>query len=65
MSSSWSMTDTLLVAAIVFALGGAASLCGALISRRAHERRVEARIRETIHLYAVVRAFFAERRSAV
>lgn len=59
------MTDTLLVAATVFVLGGAVSVGTTLISHRAHHRRVEARIRETIHLYAVVRAFFAERRSAI
>jgi hypothetical protein len=59
------MTDPILVTTLLLAFAGAAATCGAFLSRRAHDRRVEARIQESIHLYAVVRAFFAERHSPV
>jgi hypothetical protein len=61
----FSMTDSILVAGLLIALMGAAALWGALISQRVHDRRIQARLQETNHLYAVVRAFFAERRSPV
>ncbi|HYM53093.1 MAG TPA: hypothetical protein VEW45_06415 [Candidatus Dormibacteraeota bacterium] len=59
------MTDPILLAALLLASSGATALCGALISRRVHDRRVQARLQESMHLYAVARAFFAERRSPV
>lgn len=59
------MTDPILVATLLLALGSATGLCVALISQRKHERRVEARIHESVHLYAVVRAYFAERRTPI
>lgn len=58
------MTE-LVDAAFLVALALGTVLYGALISRRVHDRRVQARIRESIHLYAVVRSLLAERRQAV
>jgi hypothetical protein len=58
------MTE-LIDAAFIVALALGAVLYGTLISRRVHDRRVQARIRESIHLYAVVRSFLAERRQAL
>ena len=59
------MTDPILLATLLLALGGAGGLCAALISHRRHARRLEARIHESVHLYAVVRAYFAERRTPI
>jgi hypothetical protein len=56
------MTSELVVAALLLALTLATVLYGSLVSKRVHDRRVQARIQESIHLYAVVRGFFAERR---
>jgi hypothetical protein len=59
------MTDPILLVVLLMASCGATALWATLISRRVHDRRVQARLRESIHLYAVVRAFFAERRSTI
>jgi hypothetical protein len=56
------MTSELVAAALLLALTFATVLYGALVSQRVHDRRVQARIQESIHLYAVVRSFLAERR---
>ena len=59
------MTSELVIAALLVALTSATVLYGSLVSRRVHERRVQARIEQSIHLYAVVRGFLGERRQAV
>ena len=59
------MTSELVIAALLLALTSATVLYGSLVSRRVHERRVQARIEQSIHLYAVVRGFLGERRQAV
>jgi hypothetical protein len=56
------MTSEFVEAAFVLALALGTVLYGALISKRVHHRRVQARIQESIHLYAEVRSFLAERR---
>lgn len=56
------MTSELVVAALFLALTLVTVLYGALVSKRVHERRLQARIQQSIHLYAVVRGFLAERR---
>jgi hypothetical protein len=56
------MATELAAAALLLALTFAAVLYGALVSKRVHDRRVQARIQESIHLYAVVRGLLAERR---
>lgn len=56
------MTSEIAIAALLLALTCATVLYGSLVSRRVHDRRVQARIEQSIHLYAVVRGFFAERR---
>jgi hypothetical protein len=58
------MTSELVTAALLLALTAATILYGTLVSKRVHDRRVQARIQQTIHLYAVVRGFLAERRQA-
>jgi hypothetical protein len=58
------MTE-LVDAAFIVALALGTVLYGTLISRRVHDRRVQARIRESVHLYAVTRSLLAERRQAV
>jgi hypothetical protein len=59
------MTSELVIAALLLVLTSATVLYGSLVSRRVHERRVQARIEQSIHLYAVVRGFLGERRQAV
>jgi len=56
------MTSELAAAALFLALTFATILYGALVSKRVHDRRVQARIQQSIHLYAEVRGFLAERR---
>jgi hypothetical protein len=56
------MTTEFVAAAFVLALALGTVLYGALVSKRMHDRRVQARIQESIHLYAVVRSVLAERR---
>jgi hypothetical protein len=58
------MTSELVAAALLLALPVATVLYGTLVSRRVHDRRVQARIQQSIHLYAVVRGLLAERRQA-
>lgn len=58
------VTTDLVTGASVLALTLGTVLYGALVSKRVHDRRVQARIRESIHLYAVVRSVLAERRQA-
>jgi hypothetical protein len=59
------MTSELAIAALLLALTLATVLYGSLVSKRVHDRRVQARIQQSIHLYAVVRGFLGERRQAV
>jgi hypothetical protein len=54
--------DTLVWGAVALVLSATAVLYASLVSQRVHERRLRARIAQTIHLTAVVRAFLAERR---
>jgi hypothetical protein len=56
------MTSELVTAALLLVLTAATILYGTLVSKRVHDRRVQARIQQSIHLYAVVRSFLAERR---
>jgi hypothetical protein len=56
------MTTEFVAAAFVLALALGTVLYGALVSKRMHDRRVQARIQESIHLYAEVRSVLAERR---
>lgn len=58
------VTTELAAAALLVTLTGATVLYGALVSKRVHDRRIKARMQETIHLYAVVRSLLAERRQA-
>jgi len=56
------VTTEFVAAVLLLALPCAALLYGAIVSKRVHDRRVQARIQESIHLYAVERTFLAERR---
>jgi hypothetical protein len=51
-----------LLGLLVLAMGDAAILYACVIARRAHDRRIQARIHETRHLEATLRAGLALQR---
>ncbi|HET6380169.1 MAG TPA: hypothetical protein VFH63_03930 [candidate division Zixibacteria bacterium] len=57
------MAEPIALIVLVVLLCITAFLYAQLLSVRVHQRRVQGRIDETIHLTAVVRATLAERRS--
>lgn len=57
--------DVLTWGALTLLLVTATVLYAALISQRVHERRLRERVRQTMHLSAVVRTMLAEQRGAV
>jgi hypothetical protein len=56
--------DPVETALVLTALIDGAVLYGLLVTRRRHQRRIEARLQESAHLYGLVRIAVADRRAA-
>ncbi len=63
-SHSNGMPDQLSAALVLVGLLDAAILYGRLMSRRGRDRRIQARLDESAHLYGLVRVTLADRRAA-
>ncbi len=58
------MADPIQLALVLVGLVDATALYAHLVGRRRHERRIEARLQQSAHLYGLVRIAVADRRFA-
>ncbi len=58
------MDDSFQLALVLAGLVDATALYAHLVARRRHERRIEARIQQSAHLYGLVRVAVADRHPA-
>jgi uncharacterized protein YpbB len=58
------MADPFQFAFVLVGLVDATALYALLVARRRHERRIEARLQQSAHLYGLVRVAVADRRFA-
>jgi hypothetical protein len=58
------MADPFQLALVLLGLIDVTALYAGLVARRRHERRIEARLQQSAHLYGLVRVAVADRRFA-